>query len=880
MRESSSNRKLITEELAGLFPFFLLCAPALEPYCTTGAGKMRKINALAWFVVFLLAFCVTAQEDVPYALVNDKYAPSGEDFTATGTARIATFACSPAEGQILVRNTGRILSAYDIVAEGKAKKWVAFEPKSFVLQPGQSQIVQEFFSIPCDAEDETLEVAIQTEELELVLTQDIIVQTPNNLVLIPIEYSREIMPCSSADFVFLLQNPAEFAETYLLKVTNSPEETVLSDKKILLEPHENETITITVSPKDCSLSGDFTPILQVATEKTRLLAEIEMYLHVNNPGIPVIAAGVDKIRALVEPQEAQLKLENTGDNPTSYSLFVEGADWITLQPQKIVVPARNTATIKLVMQPTETTTQTSYPVKIIAVVDKTGTEYTKELTVVLKNPTFVDKLFAEYLAYTVAAIVLLVVIIILVVWGVKRYNTPEAKARRAEKKAERERLRKQREAEREAKRKEREEEIKRREEQKEKEKKEKEKEEERRERELERERLKAQREYEKQLRRENLVISKDSVLPGFKATGKRFLKLLLVLIILAAVALGIVYNQTLSKNALHVLSGILILLIILVLHRIRRQRLCHRKWKLALANKPLHFETKWKKGLSEAAFKLNNVIEKLVVTARQSRPSVPPYADCVYQTFVISANVENEAVLQARIRFKVRKSWMQRHNVAPSSIRLLHLGADRWNSIVAEPVSTDHKYVYYTASAEGLGEFAIIGKPGKKAKKEKRMLANWVLPAIFVIVALIALVSLAIIVQVNRTPTIGIPPQVWKQDTQHTLDLSQYFKDPDGDPLTYSSGRTENIEIMFVGDKAVFTPRYGWHGTERVVFLADDGKGGLVKSNPVELVVEPDIIPTWWKRNAAKVLGYSIIVLVLLALILFRKQFKKMVGLE
>ncbi len=509
---------------------------------------MRSINALAWFVVFLLAFCsvLAAEEELlaeDGSLIED--IPSGEDFTATGTARIAAFACSPEEGQIIVSNTGRLLSAYELVPEGRAKEWVAFEPKSFILQPGQSQVVQEFFSIPCDAEDETLDIAIQTEELELMLSQDIIVQTPNNLVLAPVAYSREILPCGSADFMFLLHNPAEFAETYSLKITDSPEETALSDEKILLEPHENETIIITVNPKDCALSGDFTPVLQVATEKTKILAEIEMYLHVNNTGIPVISAGVDRIRALVEPQEAQITLENTGDNPTSYSLVLEGAAWITLQPQNIAIPARNTATIKLVMQPTETTAQGSYPVKLIAIVDKTGVEYGKELTIILKNPTFADKLFAEYLIYTIGAIVLFIVLVILVVWGIRRYNTPEAKARRAEKRAERERLRRQREAEREIKRKAREEEIKRRAEQKERNEKEKARDEERRERELERERLKAQNEYEKQLRSENLVISKDSILPGFKATGKRFLKLLLVLIIIAAVMLGITYSKTL-----------------------------------------------------------------------------------------------------------------------------------------------------------------------------------------------------------------------------------------------------------------------------------------------------------------------------------------------
>jgi PGF-pre-PGF domain-containing protein len=819
---------------------------------------------LAWFAVFLLVLSTVL---------------AAEDFTAAGTGRIATFACSPALGQVTVYNTGDVPSFYELTAEGDAKEWVAFEPQSFMLNPGQSQIVNEFFSIPCDAEDAALDVTIATAELELVLSQELIIQTPNNIILTPVVYSKEVMPCQPADFHFVLGNPAEFAETYSLEVSGSPKLTALSEEKITLEPHENASITITVDPEDCTLSGDFTPVLTVSTEKSKIAAEIEMYLGINDSDIPSIAPGIEKIRTVVEPQEAQLEITNTGSRATTYVFSLEGASWITVQPSQITIAPRDTEQIKLVLQPLDTTQQASYPLTLTAKVLATGMEYTKEITIVLKNPTFADKLFAEYLFYTILAIIAIIVLLVLIIWGIKRYNSPESKARRAERRAERQRIKQQRIAEKEAKKKAREEEKAAAQAQKKREEEEERKEEERREKELERERLRAQKEYEKQLRRENLVISKDEVVSGFRARSRKFLKFIFLLIAIAVVVLGIIYGESLGVTAQIIIGGILLLLIIFLIHRARMQKFCRRKYKLALANRVIHFATKWKKGLAEASFKLNTVVENLVVSAKRCKPTVPPYSDCVYQTFVMDANVEKDSIEDVRVRFKVRKSWMLRHNVAPSSVRLLQLGADKWESIVAEPVSTDAKYVYFSADASGFGEFAIIGKQGKKAKKERK-LGKWVLPAIIVIVALIALVSLAIVIQVNRTPTIGIPAQVWKQDTQYTLDLDQFFKDPDGDVLLYSSSPTENIEVMFAGGNAVFTPHYGWSGTERVVFTADDGKGGIVKSNAVELIVEPDVIPAYWKRHAGSIFGLAVLVLVILGVIFYRKQLKRLVGLE
>lgn len=41
----------------------------------------------------------------------------------------------------------------------------------------------------------------------------------------------------------------------------------------------------------------------------------------------------------------------------------------------------------------------------------------------------------------------------------------------------------------------------------------------------------------------------------------------------------------------------------------------------------------------------------------------------------------------------------------------------------------------------------------------------------------------------------NIPKQSWSKNTNHTLDLSKYLMDPDGDILTFSASPTTNIKI-------------------------------------------------------------------------------------
>ena len=96
----------------------------------------------------------------------------------------------------------------------------------------------------------------------------------------------------------------------------------------------------------------------------------------------------------------------------------------------------------------------------------------------------------------------------------------------------------------------------------------------------------------------------------------------------------------------------------------------------------------------------------------------------------------------------------------------------------------------------------------------------------------------------NNAPVLksNIPNLEWKQNNEkeNAFDLDDYFYDPDGNQLVYSFIGLKNIsvKINFTDNTVSFTPDSDWHGTEYIIFVADDGNL-LVYSNNITLTVKP-----------------------------------------
>ncbi|MEM2869972.1 MAG: tandem-95 repeat protein [Thermoplasmata archaeon] len=100
---------------------------------------------------------------------------------------------------------------------------------------------------------------------------------------------------------------------------------------------------------------------------------------------------------------------------------------------------------------------------------------------------------------------------------------------------------------------------------------------------------------------------------------------------------------------------------------------------------------------------------------------------------------------------------------------------------------------------------------------------------------------------ITATP-VEDPPQVWrrlpdqsiKEDQPTTLfNLNSYFRDPDGDNLSFSAAGQVRIQVNISAEGWVtFTPEANWSGTEALRFLAEDSTG-LRAYIDFNLTVEP-----------------------------------------
>jgi PGF-pre-PGF domain-containing protein len=261
----------------------------------------------------------------------------------------------------------------------------------------------------------------------------------------------------------------------------------------------------------------------------------------------------------------------------------------------------------------------------------------------------------------------------------------------------------------------------------------------------------------------------------------------------------------------------------------------------------------WKCGLSLLSITPEKAIKNLKLLVRKTHARVAPSA-AVYQTIQFKTNVPEDAT-SIKATFTISKKWLARKQVSLDEVRLARYSNQTWSTISFKKSGEDKKVIHITADVDKSGTYSLYARvPQKPVSVGSKIVWGFVGVALLVIVA-ISLTSS------SNTVAHGIPPQVWQQDTVHTLDLSNYFKDPDKDTLTFSVSKTSKIAIDISGNTAFMTPDPSWTGEERVKFGASDGKGGFVSSNTVPLRVQSHLI-------SPRVQPYIALTVAILALIL------------
>jgi len=83
----------------------------------------------------------------------------------------------------------------------------------------------------------------------------------------------------------------------------------------------------------------------------------------------------------------------------------------------------------------------------------------------------------------------------------------------------------------------------------------------------------------------------------------------------------------------------------------------------------------------------------------------------IFLTYIkITTNVSNEKISNAKIRFKVEKSWINANNIDPSKVFLYKLVDNNWVQLPTQKISEDANNIYYESTLDSFSIFVIAGE--------------------------------------------------------------------------------------------------------------------------------------------------------------------------
>jgi PGF-pre-PGF domain-containing protein len=239
--------------------------------------NIKIFNALI-ILTWVLFLPLVAAQDCPIA------PDLAEDFSVQGPNEVSVYDCVSSDaGFLTITNTGSVPSGYSLSASGSAAHFLSLGPINFILEPGKSQKVLSYLTIPCGAEKEyDLTIYVNTVlETKKEIKQKIIVEKTKNIGITPVVYTQVIKPCEIASYTYNIENTGSFTETYsVLFKEPFGKYAFVNFNQVTLGGGQSIPLNIQFKP-DCSLYGNYSIPFSVKTANTGLYAKTLFYVFID-----------------------------------------------------------------------------------------------------------------------------------------------------------------------------------------------------------------------------------------------------------------------------------------------------------------------------------------------------------------------------------------------------------------------------------------------------------------------------------------------------------------------------------------------------------------------------------------------------------------------
>ena len=299
-----------------------------------------------------------------FLFINFAYAQ--EDFTAFSKPSIELCPCSNQVYSVTVQNTGSVASSYTVLAAGEAAEWVTFNPKSFVLNPGQNGRLSATVNSVCNIDGNfDLNIFITTangltkvvkQNLEFLQCYDysleqgqVVEEIEEQINYVQHDATYELCTNEQQSIPILITNEEDFENRYRLFL-DAPEWAKLNVNDVSLDTKKSGIFFINFDT--IGVLGNFDFKLSTISQLGKV--QRKSNLEINVEECFALNVDIEKEDAVVcggEASSYDVVVENLGTLRQNVDLEIEGPEWAKIENGNLRISSGSDKDVELTVNP-------------------------------------------------------------------------------------------------------------------------------------------------------------------------------------------------------------------------------------------------------------------------------------------------------------------------------------------------------------------------------------------------------------------------------------------------------------------------------------------------------------------------------------------------
>ena len=227
-----------------------------------------------------------------------------------------------------------------------------------------------------------------------------------------------IVSWHKAQYKITVKNDGTKQDTYEFEL-NAPEFVSVNATKIVLNPGQSKTFTLTALP--VNVTGDFKAIFRTKSLETNTIKEDSISLKVISlEDAYKLSINPKKTRILYGQDAVAINVENKGVLPATYDFTANAADFLKLTTTSLTLQPDEKGIVYLQSSAKDSDKEGGYETQLIANVKGEPIGFTSKFNTKLRKLTIGQEIkvfVTKYLYFVIAGAVLLVILIIIAIFG-------------------------------------------------------------------------------------------------------------------------------------------------------------------------------------------------------------------------------------------------------------------------------------------------------------------------------------------------------------------------------------------------------------------------------------------------------------------------------